>query len=200
MNSNHTPVDPAEALSIVTERLTHRGVKIRYHHESWWGKLVGRIAYKCMGKEFPLVDDPTGHGWIIVQTVGNTIWIPANWDSTHPRIQFEIMLHEEAHTFQFEKCGLGSRTFGILTMGFLYLCCLPIFWTMRSRFEKAGYYQSMRARFLLGDPPGEHFLQYLIENFTTRGYVWMMGPWAKKKVEKWFWREMVRAQKDAQMV
>ena len=157
---------------------------------------MGKAAYWIMKKEFPETDGKWG--WIIAQTLGRTIWLPNNWKSVDARIRFEILLHEEAHTFQFEKWGLGSMTFGILTMGFAYACLLPIFWTMRSRFEKAGYYQSMRARFLMKDPPGDGFIGHMVENFTTRNYFWMMGPWAKKKVEKWFWRACVKAQREAE--
>lgn len=189
------PLDPTEGLEIVTERMKFRGIRIRYHQESWWGRLIGKIAYACFGKKFPTPDDPGD--WIIVQTVGNTIWLPANWDGTDPRIRFEILLHEERHTFQFERWGLGSRTFGILTMGFLYLFCLPIFWTMRAKFEKEAYYKSMVARFLVGDPPGDSFMHHVVENFTTRNYLWMVAPWRRAKLEKWFWRSMVAAQNEA---
>jgi len=191
------PLDPAEGLEIVRERMAHRGVKIRYHHESWWGTLIGKLAYKIFGKAFPKRNDPTGHDWIIVQTVGNTIWLPSNWEQASLAVRFEILLHEERHTFQFEKYGLGSMTFGILTMGFLYLCCLPVFWTMRAKFEQEAYYQSMRARFLLGDPISQSFVEFMQDTFCSRNYVWMMGPWAKKKVEKWTWRSAVLAQNEA---
>lgn len=181
-------LNPQDGIDIVTERMRHTGVKIRHHHESWWGTLVGRLAYACMGKSFPTQGDATVHDWVIVQTIGSIVWIPANWEDADAEVRFEILLHEEEHTQQFRRWGMGSPSFGVLTMGFAYLFLLPIFWTMRARFEKAAYAQSIRARHLLGDPPGEGFRRHLIENFTTRNYVWMMGPWAKRKLTRWFWR------------
>ncbi len=188
------PLDPQEGVDIVLERLAHRGAKVRYHKESWFGTLVGRIAYALFGRSFPK-GDPMEHGWIICQTIGRTVWLPNNWKACHPRIQFEILLHEERHSFQFEKWGLGSMTLGVLTMGFAYLFLLPVVWTMRARFERDGYLHSMRARFLIGDQPGEGFLGNMLEHFTKRNYVWM---WPfPEKVKRWFWRACLRAQHEA---
>jgi len=191
------PLDPQDGVDILLERLAYRKARVRFHKESWFGTLVGRFAYALFGKAFP-TGAPEEHGWVICTTIGRTVWVPNNWDLLEPRIQFELLLHEEAHSLDFERFGLGSMTFGVLTMGFLYLLVLPVFWTMRSYFERRGYYQSIRARFLLGDQPGNGFLGHMIENFTTKNYVWMMGPWARKKVERWFWRKCLMAQHEAQ--
>lgn len=191
-------VTPEEGLVILEQRLKRKGVRIRHHRESWWGTLIGRLAYMIFGEHFP--SKPDVYGWIIVQTVGRTIWLPNNWNTAEARIKFEILLHEERHVEQYRKWGLGSMNLGVLTMGSLYILCLPIFWTMRSRFEAEAYFESIRARFLIGDPPGEGFLKHMIDAFTTRKYVWMRGPWARKEIESWFWRACVQAQRQAKIV
>ena len=180
-------------MEIVSQRLAYRGVRIRKHSESWFGRLLARIAYWLFKADYPSPTDQ--YGWVICQTIGSTIWVPVNWDVFDPALKFELLLHEEAHTFQFERCGLGSMTFGILIMGFAYICLLPTVWTLRSRFEREAYYQSMRARFLMGLGVSEGFFRHMVKVFTGPGYVWM---WPfPKKVDKWFLRKAIQANKEA---
>jgi hypothetical protein len=183
------PLDPAEGVRILTERLAYRHVNLRYHRESWFGTAVGKIAYWLFGAKFPTTGGE--HDWVIVQTIGNTIWVPANWDTLEDRIKFELLMHEEVHTLQFEKYGLGNMTFGVVTMGFLYLLVLPTVWTCRAMFEREAYYASIRALWLMGKQPGPGFVKHLVENFTTRRYVWMQLP--RKSVERWAVRAINKA-------
>jgi len=185
-------LDPAEGVRIITERLAYRHVNLRYHRESKFGTLVGKIAYWLFDAKFPV--DGGEHDWVIVQTIGNTIWLPANWDKLDDRLKFELLMHEEVHTLQFEKYGLGSMTFGVVTMGALYLLVLPTIWTFRAKFEREAYYASMRAIWLLGSQPGPSFVRNLVENFTTRRYVWMQP--FRKQVERWVIRAINQAKNE----
>jgi len=189
-----TKLDPEKGEQIVLQRLKARGIKIRQHHESWWGTLIGRMAYLFFGEDFP--KDDSKHGWVICQTIGSTIWLSNNWYLGRPGLRFEILLHEEKHVDQYERYGLGSLAFGVLVMGGLYLLCLPAVWTMRAKFEKEAYQESMRARFLIGDIPGKGFLSHMQRAFCGRGYFWM-DPFPRR-VETWYWRALTKAQSESE--
>jgi hypothetical protein len=115
-------------------------------------------------------------------TIGNTIYVTADWDERDALERYCTIRHEAVHLRQF-------RRFTLPGMAFLYLFLpLPLgIAYFRSRFEMAAYEESIRAAAAVYGP--EHprrpsYREHVVSQFTGPSYGWM---WPfKRAVERWY--------------
>lgn len=115
-------------------------------------------------------------------TIGDNIYVPADWDGYDDRSKVAILRHERVHLRQ-------QRRLGLFWFGFLYLFAFfPIgFAYFRMRFEQEAYAESMLAYAEHYGWPALTNTDYrasIIAHFTTAQYLWMW-PW-KKSVDVWY--------------
>jgi hypothetical protein len=113
-------------------------------------------------------------------TLGNTIFVPDDWEKRLPMSQCITLRHERVHMRQ-------SKKYGRLMFSFLYLFWpLPVFRaTWRRRFEQEAYEESIRAMHEYGEDPANYVYRVrMILHFTSSEYFWM---WTKESdIEEWF--------------
>ena len=117
-----------------------------------------------------------------ITTIGNTVYVPTNWEKYMVPTKAEIIRHERVHMRQAKK-------YGRFLFSFLYLMVflpggLSYF---RKKFEMEAYEESLRAIY---DYRGLNILlsnelkEDIISHFTTAQYFWM---WPfRKSVEAWY--------------
>jgi hypothetical protein len=115
-------------------------------------------------------------------TIGQTVYVTADWDRRSPAERYVTMRHERVHLRQF-------RTFTLPGMAVLYLLVpLPagLAWC-RARFEKQAYAETIRAA---AEVHGvEHvrcpdFRDRILAQFTGPSYGWM---WPfRRGIERWY--------------
>jgi len=99
---------------------------------------------------------------VYITTIMNNMWVPDWWfvepdeanRETHDRRQYSILAHELVHVRQFHTWPLGRfflfRPFNSFLMAFCYVFVLPVFWTMRGRFEREAYETQLLAEKAVG--------------------------------------------------
>lgn len=138
-------------------------------------------------------------------TILKTMYVPNNWDEWRDEDRYKLLRHERVHLRQFRnwpfkflgKPGLwyiNAKLFSIC-----YLLIAPAFFTMRAKFEKAGYRETIKASIELGrvDVTSSTHRKYWIakmENtFSTGMYFWMARKgYGKQLVDEVFDAELAR--------
>lgn len=116
-----------------------------------------------------------------ITTMGNKVYVPANWENHLLTGKIEIIRHERIHMRQAKK-------YGRLLFSFLYLmvplpCGLAYF---RKKFEMEAYEESMKA---IHQYRGEKAFtpalkEFYVSQFVSANYFWM---WPfRKSVEAWY--------------
>lgn len=116
-----------------------------------------------------------------VTTIGNTVYVPSDWDSWSPLSRVEVLRHERVHMRQQKKYGLVLFTFLYLVPFF------PLFFAYgRARLEMEAYTESARAKAQLRGSQyvkTQEFRNWMASQFLTGAYGWM---WIHKPtVLKW---------------
>jgi hypothetical protein len=123
-------------------------------------------------------------------TIGNSIFLPENWDNIKPINQLIILHHEREHLFQFKR-------YGLFLMLFLYLFIFfPIGLSYyRAKFEREALAQSLKFRieyFGSNSYIKQLCREQYIKNLSGISYLYA---WPfKKRVIKWFkedWEKVV---------
>lgn len=112
--------------------------------------------------------------------LGKTIYTSPNWTETSWLHRWIVVRHEGVHLRQAKRMGLGLFWFGWVIWSLAYLFLLPSVWTLRSRWEKEAYAETIRCsqRFEVGVSR-----ERIIQQFTSAQYFWM---WPfRSKVEQW---------------
>jgi hypothetical protein len=132
-------------------------------------------------------------------TIFSTVYVPDDWDSWSPDRQYSLLRHEIMHIRQFWNWPFGPKTWWLnhFIVAFLYLLCLPVIWTMRAKFEREGYTQSMLVHHELGwltDVESE--VKWIADTFSNSSYLWM---WRRGPAEAWA-RQTIAAIQSGQIV
>ena len=112
-------------------------------------------------------------------TVFSTMYVGPSWKKKSPKQKYKTLRHERVHIDQFHNFPMPRWLWPInhLLMAFCYLLVLPVFLTMRARFERAGYTQSMLAEFELygpfSDSKMEDWGRWMAETFGGGAYLYM---------------------------
>jgi len=118
-----------------------------------------------------------------VTTVGNTVYIPTEWEFWDDFARYAVLRHERVHMRQ-------SRRYGALLFKLLYIFVLLPggYATFRTKFEQEAYEESMRA---LAEHHGTADVLLLaavrdpmLKHFTSSEYFWMCP--FQDKVERWY--------------
>jgi hypothetical protein len=114
-------------------------------------------------------------------TIGQTVYVTADWDELPAAQRYVTMRHERAHLRQF-------RRYTLVGMAFLYLLVplpLGLAWC-RARFEWEGYAETIRAAAEVHGRPhveSERFQEDIVRQFTSAAYGWM---WPfPRQVRRW---------------
>jgi hypothetical protein len=115
-------------------------------------------------------------------TIGQTIYVTADWDDRDPRERYCTLRHEAVHLRQF-------RRFTLPGMAILYLILpLPLGVAyFRARFEMEAYAESIRAAaevFGAHHPRSPHYRAGVIGQFLGPAYGWM---WPfRAALDRWY--------------
>ena len=121
-------------------------------------------------------------------TIFSTMYVGATWDRKPNDARYELLRHEKVHIEQFHNFPLGRKLWPVnhVLMSLCYLFVLPVFWTFRAKFERAGYTQSLLVQFELGgeltQKHMEHNAAWIAETFGGPAYFFM---WRKKAAYAW---------------
>jgi hypothetical protein len=115
-------------------------------------------------------------------TIGQTVYVTADWDALPAEQRYVTMRHERAHLRQF-------RRFTLVGMAFLYLLVplpLGLAW-FRARFEWEGYTESIRAAAEVhgrAHVERAEYRDYVLGQFTGGAYGWM---WPfRQQLNRWY--------------
>lgn len=123
-------------------------------------------------------------------TIGSTMYVSDDWEKRSPDDRYSTLRHELVHVRQFYQWPLGRWIWPLnhFLMGLCYLLVLPVFLTMRAKFERAGYTQTMLVQRELQNTPlsdeqMESNARWMVATFTgSGGYFWM---WTKRATYNW---------------
>ena len=121
-------------------------------------------------------------------TIFSTMYVSSSWSEKSDERKYRTLRHEEVHIEQFHCFPLGRWAWPInhLLMSLCYLLLLPAIFSMRAKFEREGYTQTLLVEFELGGPFSEDRMEYnarwLAETFGGSAYAWM---WTRKKAYAW---------------
>jgi hypothetical protein len=127
-------------------------------------------------------------------TIFSTVYLPTDWESMSDNSKYVLLRHEFEHVRQFHEWFLGRRFWFInhLLVAFAYIFVLPAFWTLRAKFEREAYTQTLLARHELGwlEPLTWHDVsKNFAKKFGTGVYFWM---WNYDAAYRWTWAECQR--------
>ena len=116
-----------------------------------------------------------------ITTIGNTMYVPSEWDLKSPSTKAITVRHERIHMRQSRD--VGRIKFSLLYLLFPFPTVVAYY---RMKFEQEAYEESLKALF---EYYGSKFLTQatkdnIVNHFTSAEYFWMW-PW-KAGVEKWY--------------
>lgn len=122
-------------------------------------------------------------------TIFRTIYVPDDFPLRDADQQYSTLRHEMQHLRQFRSWPFKSLAkpglwwINALIMAFCYTLVLPVWWTFRAHFEKAGYTQTLLVEYELGKlQDTERWVNWLVETFAGPSYLYMDD---RKTAEKW---------------
>lgn len=121
-------------------------------------------------------------------TIFSTMYVGPDWEKKSDVAQYKTLRHEAVHIKQFHCFPLGRRAWPInhALMAICYLLILPVFWTMRAKFEREGYIQTMLVEYELHGPFSESKMEewgrWMAGTFGGGAYAWM---WTGNKGYEW---------------
>jgi hypothetical protein len=121
-------------------------------------------------------------------TIFSTMYVGSDWGSSSSNSKYRTLRHEREHIKQFHRWPLGRWAWPVnhVLMGLAYLLVLPVIWTLRAKFEREGYTQTLLVEFELGGPISDSRMEenarWLAETFGGPTYLFM---WRKKAAYAW---------------
>ena len=121
-------------------------------------------------------------------TIFSTMYVGSDWGSSSSASKYKTLRHEMKHIDQFHRWPLGRWAWPVnhVLMGLAYLLILPIIWTLRAKFEREGYTQSLLVEFELNgafsDRRMEENARWMADTFGGSAYLFM---WRKKAAYAW---------------
>ena len=121
-------------------------------------------------------------------TIFSTIYTEDDWEERSPDRKYQLLRHELVHVDQAHRFPLGRRLWFInhLLFAICYLLVLPVKWTMRAKFEREGYFQTLLVEWELYGTISEERMEsnarWLAETFGGPAYAFMGS---KKRTYRW---------------
>lgn len=125
-------------------------------------------------------------------TVWRTMYVPDDFWEWTDASRYRLLRHELVHMRQFRNWPMkflgkkGWWRINAVLMGFSYIFLpLPVFWTLRAKFEREGYLQSMLSYYELYGYTSvvrQRYTEWMGDVFGGSTYFFM---WTKGKAKKW---------------
>jgi hypothetical protein len=121
-------------------------------------------------------------------TIFSTMYVGSDWGSSSTSSKYKTLRHEKKHIEQFHRWPLGRWAWPVnhVLMSLAYLLVLPVIWTLRARFEREGYTQTLLVEYELNGPftdaRMEENARWLANTFGGSAYLFM---WRKKAAYSW---------------
>lgn len=121
-------------------------------------------------------------------TIFSTMYARDDWYTRSADKRYRTLRHEKKHIRQFHCWPLGRWAWPLnhLLMAIAYMLILPVRWTLRAKFEREGYTQTLLVDYELEGPFSEETMEvmarWLANTFGGSTYAWM---WSKKKAYAW---------------
>jgi hypothetical protein len=121
-------------------------------------------------------------------TIFSTMYVGEDWGSSSANAKYKTLRHEMVHVDQFHRWPLGRWAWPInhVLMSLAYLLVLPAVWTLRAKFEREGYTQTLLVEHELGGPftdaRMEDNARWLTQIFSGPAYLFM---WRKQATYAW---------------
>jgi hypothetical protein len=121
-------------------------------------------------------------------TIFSTMYVGSDWGSSSTSSKYKTLRHEKKHIEQFHRFPLGRWAWPInhVLMALAYLLVLPVIWTLRAKFEREGYTQTLLVEYELSGPLTdarmEENARWLANTFGGSAYLFM---WRKRAAYGW---------------
>lgn len=121
-------------------------------------------------------------------TIFSTMYVESDWATMTTDEKYKLLRHEKKHIEQFHKWPLGRWAWPInhLIVALCYLFLFPVFWTMRAKFEREGYTQTMLVDYELAgyltEAQIERNAAWMAQTFSDSSYFFM---WRRKAAYAW---------------
>ena len=121
-------------------------------------------------------------------TIFSTMYAADDWDMRTSDRKYRTLRHEKMHIQQFHCWPLGRWAWPVnhLLTAIAYISILPVLLTLRARFEREGYTQTLLAEFELHGPFSDAIMElrarWLTRTFGGSTYVWM---WRRRAAYAW---------------
>lgn len=163
------------------------GFRVLKYRESWFIRSIHFLVKLITFGKF----DPGESGF--KQMIGRTMYVPNNWDDLTDRLRYISLRHEAVHGRQFREWPfkflsipvLWRINFLLFSLAYLFVM-IPGVWSMRAKFEREGYTQTLLTMYELDGQyslsTAQRQVKFLGEVFSGPQYFWM---WRKSKARKW---------------
>lgn len=114
-------------------------------------------------------------------TIGSTLYAADGWDRRLDDNKYKTLRHELVHVDQYHRFPFGPKLWVLnhIIFAFCYLFVLPVRWTMRAKFEREGYFQTLLVEWELGGeiPPLRTLenARWIAQTFGGSAYAFMGG-------------------------
>jgi hypothetical protein len=149
--------------------------KLVHRQDSWFMRTISWFLTKVLRLNKDYCDFGT--------TIFSTIYLPHSWLIMNDQEKYKLLRHELIHLRQFRNWPfsfLGRPYFwyvNALFVSFCYIFVLPVLFTMRAKFEKEAYTQSLLVDYEAGRLQNlayrAHTFGLMVRQFTDSTYAWM---------------------------
>lgn len=125
-------------------------------------------------------------------TIGTTMYVDRSWTNRRSDSKYQTLRHEIQHVRQFHRWPMPFLDHAViwrinaLIMGLCYLFVLPAIWTLRAKFEREGYTQTLlvekEIKGSISEDRMEANARRLAKTFGGSAYFFM---WRKKAAYEW---------------
>lgn len=132
-------------------------------------------------------------------TIGKVMYVPNDWDRAGDKSRYKILRHELVHLRQFRRWPFPFldlpvlRIVNVFLFSFCYLfVAIPGVWSLRAKFEREAYTQSMLSAHELVGGFSVHqrldYTEFMGEIFGGPSYFWM---WRRRAAVHWAMQTML---------
>jgi hypothetical protein len=121
-------------------------------------------------------------------TIFSTMYVGPDWATDSSTSRYKSLRHEMKHIDQFHRWPLGRWAWPVnhLLTSIAYLLILPVLWTLRARFEREGYTQTLLVEYELNGPFSDARMEdnarWMADTFGGAAYLFM---WRKSAAYAW---------------
>ncbi len=121
-------------------------------------------------------------------TIFSTMYVGDDWETNPSDDRYATLRHEKVHIDQFHRWPLGRRLWPVnhVLMALCYVLVLPVLWTLRARFERAGYTQTLLVQHELDGKISDYQMErnaaWLADIFGGSAYFFM---WRRRAAYAW---------------